>query len=158
MSSPSAPALQRLHHLDKSLSGFHDQLSSILYGEEYQQCVPNLQGDDLVWIVDYLDNVRRHVAIPHSSLKPMQVLDDLDPSGPAFRKCLRELRSVCGDRAILPTSYVRSSHLLGIGPDPFASGGYGDVYEGSLDGSRVCIKRVRVYTRDSPEKAIKVCR
>jgi len=31
------------------------------------------------------------------------------------------------------------------------------VYEGTLDGSRVCLKRVRVYTRDSPEKATKVC-
>ena len=40
-------------------------------------------------------------------------------------------------------------------PDPFASGGYGDVYEGTLDGSRVCIKRVRVYARDGPKKATK---
>ena len=66
MSSPSLPVLEQLRRLDKSLPGFHDQLSSILYGEEYQQCVPNLQGDDLVWLVDYLDKVRRHISIPRS--------------------------------------------------------------------------------------------
>jgi hypothetical protein len=41
-------------------------------------------------------------------------------------------------------------------PEPFAEGGYGEVYKGVLDGSRVCIKRVRVYTKDAPEKARKV--
>jgi len=43
-----------------------------------------------------------------------------------------------------------------MGPDPFASGGYGDVYQGTLDGSRVCIKRIREYIMDGPEKAAKV--
>jgi hypothetical protein len=70
MSSPSPPALQQLHRLDRSSSGFHDQLSNVLYGEEYTQCVPNLQDDDLTWLVDYLDKVRRRVALPHSPLKP----------------------------------------------------------------------------------------
>ena len=31
------------------------------------------------------------------------------------------------------------------------------MYEGTLGRLRVCIKRVRVYTRDGPEKAAKVC-
>ena len=70
MSSPSPPALQQLHRLNRSLSGFHDQLGSILYGEEYKRCVPNLQGCDLVWLVDYLDKVHRHVVLPHSPLNP----------------------------------------------------------------------------------------
>jgi len=47
------------------------------------------------------------------------------------------------------------SHLLTIGPNPFAQGGHGDVYEGTLDGSKVCIKRVRVYVQEE-ENAIKV--
>jgi len=50
-----------------------------------------------------------------------------------------------------------SAELLNIGSEPFASGGFGDVYGGTtLNGSRVCIKRVRVYTKDPPKKAIKV--
>ena len=66
MSSPSLPALQRLHFLDRSLPEFRDQLLNILYGEEYTQCVPNLQGDDSKWFVEYLDSVRRHTSLPYS--------------------------------------------------------------------------------------------
>lgn len=42
-----------------------------------------------------------------------------------------------------------------MSPDPFAQGGYGDVYEGIFNGSKVCIKRVRVYIQEEKE-AIKV--
>ena len=31
------------------------------------------------------------------------------------------------------------------------------MYEGTLDGSRICIKRVRMYTQDGPQKAARVC-
>lgn len=156
MSSPSSPTLQQLHRLDKPSPDFHDQLCNILYGEEYVQCVPNLQNDDAVWLIDYLDTVRCHVALSHSLLNQTQVLDDLDPPSPGFRKCLRALKTICGTRAILPSSYTTSSHRLNIGPEPFASGGYGDVYKGTLDGRRVCIKRVRVYIQDGPRKAARV--
>ena len=156
MSPPSSPALQRLDLLNGPSPDFHNQLSNVLCGEEYRRSVLDLQGDDLVWLVDYLDKVRSHVNFPHPPFKPAQALDALNPSSAASQKCLHELRSICGDRGILPTSYTRSSHLLGIGPNPFASGGYGDVYEGSLDGLRVCIKRVRVYAHDGLQKATKV--
>jgi tRNA (Thr-GGU) A37 N-methylase len=63
MSSSSIPTLQQLHRLDRSLSGFHDQLANVLYGEEYNQCVADLQDGDLVWLVDYLDKVRHRVAL-----------------------------------------------------------------------------------------------
>jgi hypothetical protein len=33
------------------------QLSNVLSGEEYTQCVPNLQSNDLRWLVDCLDKV-----------------------------------------------------------------------------------------------------
>jgi len=56
---------------------------------------------------------------------------------------------------ILPTSYTLSPPLLNISHDPVASGGIGDVYEGTLDGLRVCAKRVRMYSH-APEKAAKV--
>ena len=57
---------------------------------------------------------------------------------------------------MLPTSYILSSNLLTVDPEPFAWGGYGDVYHGTFSGSRVCVKRVRVYTMEDPEKATKV--
>jgi hypothetical protein len=70
MDIPSHSVLQKLHNLDRSLSEFHDRLSNVLYGEEYTRCVKHLQGDDLAWLVDYLDQVRRHVVCFLSSLKP----------------------------------------------------------------------------------------
>jgi len=70
MSPPTLPVLQQLHCLDKSLSGFHDKLCGVLYGEEYQQCEGSLQVGDVTWLVDYLDEVRHHVALPLSLLKP----------------------------------------------------------------------------------------
>jgi len=69
MPSPNPPALQQLRRLDRSSSDFPDQLSNVLYGEEYQKCVPNLQSDDLAWLVEYLDKVCRHVALPRPPLK-----------------------------------------------------------------------------------------
>jgi len=65
MSSPSLPVLQQLLRLDSSSSDFQDQLSNLLHGGEYRQCVPELQDDDVAWLVDYLDKVRCHVVIPH---------------------------------------------------------------------------------------------
>jgi len=70
MFSPRPPALDRLHHLDRSSSGFQDKLCNIFYGEEYQRCVPDLQGDDLTWLVNYLDEVPPHIALPRSLLTP----------------------------------------------------------------------------------------
>ena len=67
----SSPTLQQLRCLDKSSSDFHDKLYNVLCGEEYAQCEQTLEGGDLVWLVDYLDEVRRHVTPPHSPLKVM---------------------------------------------------------------------------------------
>ena len=156
MSSPDSPILQKLDRLSRSTSGFHDQLSDLFDGDEYKQCVPNLQGDDLAWLVDYLDKVRRRIIPPHPPLKPTQTLDDLDPASSGSQKCLHELSYICGTRAILPTSYTLSSSLLNVGHHPVASGGSGDVYKGSFNGSGVCVKRVRVYSKDGPKKATKV--
>lgn len=64
MFSPSLPVLQPLHRLDRSAPGFHEELSEVLYGEEYRACLSIVQGDDLVWLIDYLDEVRRHVFLP----------------------------------------------------------------------------------------------
>ena len=57
---------------------------------------------------------------------------------------------------ILPSSYTLTSSLLNIGGQPVASGGSGDIYKGKLNGSGVCVKRVRVYSKDGAGKAIKV--
>ena len=156
MASPNSPALQKLNNLDRFSSNFQDQLCNILYGKEYTDCVPGLESDDPTWLVNYLDKVCLRVSPTRSTFKPVQTLNVLKPSGVASRKCLHELRSLCGMIRILPTSYTLSSHLLDIHPQPFAIGGFADVYDGTFNGSRVCIKRVRVYLQDDSEKALKV--
>ena len=70
MPSPSSLVLQQLDRLNRSSKGFHDDLCNVLYGEGYKGCVPGLQGDDSVWLVDYLDKVRRSAALPRSPLMP----------------------------------------------------------------------------------------
>ena len=53
-------------------------------------------------------------------------------------------------------SYTIHSHLLTISPHPFASGGFGEVYRGTLDGSLVCVKRMRTVTEDALPVATQV--
>jgi len=67
----SGEPLKQLRGLDKSSSKFHEQVSDILYGEEYKQWVPELQGDDLVGFVDYLNQVRHPVSLVRSPYKPL---------------------------------------------------------------------------------------
>ena len=61
MASPTLPALQQLDRLDSSSSDFHDQLVTVLSGQEYKLSLPDLQGGDLIWLVNHLDQVRRCV-------------------------------------------------------------------------------------------------
>ena len=69
MSPPSSPALQQLNRLERASPDFHDQLYSVLYGEEYVQCEQTLEGDDLMWLIEYLNKVCCHVTPLHSPLK-----------------------------------------------------------------------------------------
>ena len=158
MYSPNSLALQALHRLNLSSPDSHGKLSVVLYGKEYAQCVPRLQGKDLVWLIDYLDKVRHHISYRPISLlaKVSQALDRLDPFSPASRKCLRELRTICSTRVILPPSYALPAQPLQINSLPFASGGSGDVHKGTLGRFNVGVKRIRVYTNDVLQTAAKV--
>jgi len=138
--------LTLLRRLDTTSPTFHDQVSNILYGEEYIRWVPDLQGEDLMELVDYLDKVGRRFSLLRSLLNLHQALNSLDPTIPTFQKCLRELRNICGSKMILPTSYMVSSKLLDISSRPVTSGSSADVYEGTLKNSKVCVKRIRIYS------------
>ena len=138
--------LEQLRSLDQSSSEFPNQVCNVLYRKDYQQWVNNLQGNELVGFVDYLDKVRCRFLPPYSLLKPPQALDALDATSFAFQECLRQLRNICGERLALPTSYIRPSLDLTVDPRPFASRGFSDMYEGILDGLKVRVKRARVYS------------
>ena len=67
MSSTNHPALQGLRNLNRTSPGFHDQVCNALYEEGYQKSMPGLQGDDLAWLVEYLNEVCRYVPLSHSA-------------------------------------------------------------------------------------------
>ena len=66
MTLPSS--LQKLHDLDRTSPHFDNQLINFLRGNEYKDAAPSLQGENLAWLVDYLDNVRFHLVFPRPAL------------------------------------------------------------------------------------------
>ena len=72
MSPPSSQALQELDRLDKSSSDFDDKLHDVLYGQEYALHEKNFEDGDLVWLIDYLDEVCCCIAaLFYPPLKPV---------------------------------------------------------------------------------------
>ena len=55
--------LQQLYDLDRSSPQFHEQLSDLIHGQEYQNSVLNLKSNDLTWLVEYLDSVSHQVTL-----------------------------------------------------------------------------------------------
>jgi len=60
--------LQQLYILDKSSPRFHSQLSNLIHGKEYRECVQHLRDEDLVRLVEYLDSVSLKITLPRSLL------------------------------------------------------------------------------------------
>ena len=145
MAQPANTVLRQIYQLDRSSPDFHDELDAILCGEAYERCKSKFVADDAKWFVDYLDKVN----LPHHPsrfpLKLVQVLEDLDPFCPAFRKYLRELKTICGTCKILPTSYTALA-LRGLEINdryPYAFGVFSDVYKATIGTLTVCVKRPR---------------
>jgi len=71
--------LSQLLRLDSTSSEFNEQVTDILYGEEYVRWMPNLQGDDLMGLVDYLDEVRLRFSLvrPPSTYSRLSILSTL---------------------------------------------------------------------------------
>jgi hypothetical protein len=152
--SPHNP-LNRLRRLDRSSPKFHDQVSNILSGEEYKQWVPNIQGDDLVGLVDYLDKVR----LPRlASLLPAQATVTGSRCSRPFQFRFPEVSARTQKDMRLQERYCQHPYTLSsqdlasvVGLLP--RGVLAMCIEGTLSGSRVCVKRVRVYSNDSPTPA-----
>lgn len=64
---------------------------------------------------------------------------------------------MCGSQKILPQSHIlQDDFVLNTAEFPIASRGSCDVYEGLLNGSKVCIKRLRVYSVEGPKDVKRV--
>jgi hypothetical protein len=64
----TSPVLQEFSRLDRSSQDFPKRFCDLLYGDEYTQCVPDLQDNDPMWLVEYLDQVWCHITLPTSNL------------------------------------------------------------------------------------------
>jgi len=70
---------------DEAPQQFQEQLSSSLQGEEYQNAVPNLQGEHLVPPVEHLDSVSPRTSPPTSCPTPASNVDTpLPPPSPGL--------------------------------------------------------------------------
>ena len=153
--SPFTP-LQQLHRLEMSSYQFPAQITSILDGTEYKICIQTLQEEDLSWLVEYLDKACFYIILLvslHST--SVQILGTSDSTSPLFRTCLRELRRICGIYRTLPLPYMVPDSLLDIDPGPISRGFYGDVHRGSLNNSRVRVKRLFVSSEGAGQNLAK---
>lgn len=103
--------------------------------------------------IEQLDEVHPPFAFIDLSPRAPQILGTLQPRSHASRECLRNLRAECGSKKTLPQSYLLSVSLLEVDRWPIASRGSCDVYQGTYRGSKVCVKKLRVYSNGEPEKA-----
>ena len=83
--------------------------------------------------------------------KPQQTLANLQPNSSAYFACWLELREICGNYKLWPQSYVLSAPDLEVAERPFASIGPYDAHEGLLNGSKVCVKQLRMYSVEGPK-------
>lgn len=56
--------LQQFKQLDRSSPNFPDQLTNLLYKQEYKESIPNLQNEEVIWLVNYLDDVCLYFPCP----------------------------------------------------------------------------------------------
>ena len=68
MGQPTSLVLQEIRRLDRSSSDFDNQLDCTLRGGDYYQSTQELNADDLMWLVDYLDDVSCHITSSHPAL------------------------------------------------------------------------------------------
>ena len=145
--------LQPFNSLDKSSAQFSVQLVDLLSGEEYKSCITRLQDKDAAWLVDYLDDVCVYCALSLSA-ELLQVLDILDPFGPAHQKCLRELQEICSTRRTLPRSYIPRCMDDTPGHDNCGSGRFFQWSLGWLVESRRMFPLNKVFSPEGTEVGV----
>ena len=152
--------LQHLYSLDASSPDFLRCLYCLIRSDEKEQYLSNLQGSDLTRLVDFLDDVCSSPSASSWLTKyTVQILDVAPITDDVSRRCLHKLRTICSQHAILPSSYTISGDLARVGDHPFALGGFSEVWKGTYNGRKVCIKHPRVSEkiREAVEKVSILC-
>lgn len=142
---PVPQILERLYSLDTSSPDFSYYLYCLVKTNEEEQDLSSLQGPPLTKLVDFLDSVR---SLPLASFHPTkqspQVLDVPQITGDIRRLCLHQLQAICSLHMTLPSVHIIVDGLAEAEDEPLASGGFSDIWEGTYNDTKVCIKRPRV--------------
>ena len=142
--------LQCLYSLDTASPGFLRHLYCLIHHDEEEQYLSGLQGSEITQLVDFLDVVR---ALP-PAFRPfteriLQTLSAIPTADDVFRQCLHKLQTICGHHITLPSSHNMFGDLARVGDYPISvNGGSADVWEGTHNGRKVCIKCPRVSEED----------
>ena len=82
-------------------------------------------------------------------------MEELPRNSIAFERTHRKLQRICTSPVLLPLSHILLAGALHLKERPFACGGFADVYEGTYDGSRVCIRKLRIISASDSGPATK---
>ena len=141
--------LQVLYSLDGSSPDFSRYLCSLIRDDEKEQYLTSLQGSELAYLVDFLDQVR---TVPSASRQFTnqipQALSVIPTTDDVGRECLNKLQVICGHNGVLPSSCIASGEISRAGDDPVALSAIADVWEGTYDNKKVFIKSLRVRAKN----------
>ena len=143
---PSLFLPQRFRRLNKTLLRSPDQQTNIPHELGHSGCLANAQDDRSLRWIEQLDDVHPRVAFADLLLNTTQALSTLHPTSRAFGDYLRKLMAVCGRLEVVPQSHMLLPTLLETTGWPIAARGSCDAYEGTYNGSKVCVKRLRIYS------------
>jgi hypothetical protein len=146
----ASEVLKHLYSLNPSSPDFLRVLYALIRSDENEQYSSSLEGEELIRLVDFLDNVRS-ISPPLSLVanRTSKALCSIQTSDDVYRQCLRKLRAICGSHSTLPSSYIISDGLTRTGEGAIEFGGFADVWQGVHCGKKVCIKVLRVSLNDS---------
>ena len=133
--------LHRLYSLNPSSLDFPRRLYPLIWHDEQEQYLSNLQGPELARLVDFLDKVGALSSTFCPVMKRiLQTLSAISADDDLSRKCLHKLQAICGHHTILPSSHIASGQITRVGDGPIARGVIADVWEGTYHGRRVLIR------------------
>ena len=147
--------LRHLYSLDTSSPDFSRYLYHLIQSDGEDHYLLDLQGSDSIRLVDFLDKVR---VPPSASLQlteqASQALTIIPATDDVSRLCLHKLQVICSHHGTLPSSYNIAGGLTKVSDYPVASGGFADVWEGTHNSIKVCIKcpKITIKNRRGVEK------
>ena len=142
----TAQILRRLYSSDTSSPYFLRSLHALIRRDEEEQYLASLRGSELALLVDFLDKVRAIPSVFHQFTKQTpQALSAIPITEDVAQKCIKKLQVMCGDHAILPSSYIVSSKITIVG---VVHGAIVDVWEGTYRDEKVSVKCLKICTED----------